>query len=189
MKAGKIDECCSGGKTLKKKGDNFIYSNQPEPHRARRQKIVSKYPQVLSLCGTEPKSAIYIGLLISLQLISLPWVMTLSPWLFVLVAYCFGASINHWLFILMHEASHYLICRHRKLNDWMLLLCNLPAIVPLGSGYKRYHHDHHNYLGQAAFDVDIPLIKEATWFSVMGLRVVWLILQPFTFAIRPLIVR
>lgn len=51
--------------------------------------------------------------------------------------------------------------------------------------FKRYHMDHHKYQGEDIVDADIPLAAEARLFNSTFGKLIWVILQPAWYALRP----
>lgn len=57
------------------------------------------------------------------------------------------ATRQHALFILFHDAVHYLVARHKRLNDLITnALIGVPQLVPVQL-YRRLHLTHHARLG------------------------------------------
>jgi len=68
------------------------------------------------------------------------------------------------------------------------MFVNLPIGLPVSISFKKYHTDHHRYLGFANLDGDIPTSFEAKLFCTTFGKFCWIILQPFIYVFRPLIV-
>ena len=51
--------------------------------------------------------------------------------------------------------------------------------------YKKYHADHHRYLGEEMNDVDIPTRLEAYLFRHPLTKMIWLAIHPLIHALRP----
>jgi sphingolipid delta-4 desaturase len=49
----------------------------------------------------------------------------------------------------------------------------------------RYHADHHRYLGDKVADTDVPLPYELPFFRHPLTKLVWMVLHPFFYAVRP----
>lgn len=149
--------------------------------------MLAKYPVIQTLMGPEKKTKYIVFVLIILQLALayftryLPW----GWWLFSI--YFFGATVSHSLYSALHELTHNLVFRSKKANHFFALFLNLPIGIPVAFGFKKYHFLHHNFLGDAKKDVDIPLKVEARIFRYSIGKFFWLLIQPFTYTVRPFI--
>merc|ERR1711976_317926 len=61
--------------------------------------------------------------------------------------------------------------------------------IPYAITFKKYHIEHHRYQGDDERDVDIPSKIEAKLFTRSFTKLIWVILQPFFYTIRPLFLR
>ncbi|AWN73935.1 fatty acid desaturase [Legionella anisa] len=166
---------------------SFIFVNEADFHRRRRKEILLKYPEVKDLFGHESKT-IYISLaLVSFQLTLAYWcrATTLFWWLFIL--YFIGATINHAIFTAIHEITHNLAFKSKKANRYFALLVNLPLGIPAAISFEKYHHLHHRHLGDKKKDGDVPVLVEAKIFNSMTGKLFWLLIQPLTYSLRPII--
>lgn len=103
-------------------------------------------------------------------------------------AYVFGSCISHSMTLAIHEISHNSAFGNSKAmwNRWFGIFANLPLGLPYSISFKRYHMDHHRYLGGDGIDVDIPTNFEGWFFCTRFRKFIWIVLQPFFYAIRPL---
>lgn len=105
-------------------------------------------------------------------------------------AYAFGSCVNHSMTLAIHEVSHNSAFGHYRAmwNRWFGIFANLPIGVPYSISFKRYHMDHHRYLGGDGIDVDIPTDFEGWFFCTTFRKFIWVILQPLFYAFRPLFI-
>ena len=108
----------------------------------------------------------------------------------LLVAYCFGGVVNHAMSLATHEISHNLAFGHTRplANRALGIFGNTIMGIPSSITFKKYHLDHHKYQGDDEYDVDIPTRVEGFLFTNTFTKLIWVILQPFFYAIRPLMV-
>ncbi|KAM9842459.1 sphingolipid delta(4)-desaturase/C4-monooxygenase DES2 [Aulostomus maculatus] len=166
----------------------WVYDDQP--HTSRRKEILAKYPEIKSLMGPDPQLKWVVSSMVLTQFLACYLVQDLSwKWIFFW-AYAFGGCINHSLTLAIHDISHNVAFGNKlaKWNRWFAMWANLPIGLPYSASFKKYHIDHHRYLGVDKLDVDVPTDFEGWFFCTPARKVVWLFLQPFFYALRPLLV-
>jgi sphingolipid delta-4 desaturase len=141
---------------------DFTRSDRSEPHRLRRRAIIKAHPEIQRLFGYDPKAAYIILGVALLQLGVAATVPNRCLWL-ILIAYCIGAALNHWLAMGIHECSHHLSARTGLQNRWVALLANIPMVVPGAMSFWRGHLSHHAHLGVERLDNDLPVPVEVRW--------------------------
>ena len=140
---------------MKEKMD-FCWSDQCEPHKLRTKQLITKYPEIRKLIGRNPYTFLVILFCVVLQT-TLAFFLRDSPWWLVLViAYFVGAFADHTLFVCVHECSHNLVFKKRKLNSLASLVANLPLVFASSVSFKKYHLKHHAFQGIEALDADMP---------------------------------
>ena len=160
-----------------------------EPHSVRRRKILEKYPEITKLYGYDNRSAIFCGFTIALQFILMYLVRDCHTIPLLLVTYVVSGTLNHSLFLAMHEVTHDLFFKSRLANRIFSHIVNLPMGVPASAFFKVYHNSHHTDLGEIGEDTDIPSRLEGIVFKGRIGRLLWLSLQSLTYILRPLIVK
>lgn len=88
----------------------------------------------------------------------------------------------------MHELSHNLGAKGVISNRFLAILANLPMGIPAAMSFKRYHMEHHKFQGEDVVDVDIPTNFEGWFFHSTARKVLWCLLQPLFYSLRPLFV-
>lgn len=158
----------------------FVYSNSPEPHRARTKAILKTNPEIRSLIGKTPATFLAIVGLVSFQLI-LCWVLRDQSWWWVMgVAYFIGAFVDHALFVMIHECAHRLIFKNPAANRLSGILANIPQIFPSSVSFERYHIKHHSFQGVMELDGDLPNAWEAKLIDNYFIgKIIWLFFYPF----------
>jgi sphingolipid delta-4 desaturase len=142
---------------------DFAVSHEGEPHSRRRRELLKAHPELRTLFGYDPRSAWTIAALVAVQLSLAALVAWTRPpvWAFVLLAWAIGAVFAHWLAMGIHEASHDLCLRSERQNRWLAILANVPLFAPTAMAFRRFHLDHHTYLGVPGKDNDLPARGEA----------------------------
>jgi sphingolipid delta-4 desaturase len=107
----------------------------------------------------------------------------------VALAYILGGTINQSLNLAMHENSHNTVfSKNYFMTRVFGIIINLPVGVPASISFKKYHADHHQYMGDNIKDQDIPTYLEAWLFQRTFTKMIWLVLNPFFYALRPVFV-
>ena len=90
---------------------DYTHSDVPQPHPQRARDILSRHPEVRTLFGRNPWTVIFVVLFVGVQ-VTVAYLASQIGWIWVaLLAYAFGAFVNHALFVLNHECAHNLILR------------------------------------------------------------------------------
>jgi len=167
----------------------FYFSYTDEPHATRRKEILAKYPQIKDLYGYDTQTKyVVLGWVVGQFLVSY-YVRSASWWMVIGLAYVFGAVANHALFLAMHEISHNLAFPKTWQNRLFGVFANITTGVPHFSMFQRYHMDHHQYQGVVGIDTDVPTSYEGLFFSNSVLKVMFIILMPLFYVVRPLMVK
>lgn len=165
----------------------FHVMSHLEPHNIRRVKILEKYPQVEKLLAKD-KSSFYWSIALNLVQLLICYLIRshISSWLHViLLAYFLGAVINHGLFVLMHDITHFTSFKSITLNQLCAILTNLPQVIPSAISFGRYHRDHHTFLGDALEDPDLPTEVEIKFINNTISKLLFICTMPFFYALRP----
>ncbi|XP_076777328.1 sphingolipid delta(4)-desaturase/C4-monooxygenase DES2 isoform X4 [Arvicanthis niloticus] len=150
----------------------------------------AKYPAIKALMRPDPHIKWTVSGMVLVQVLAC-WLVRGLSWRWLLFwAYAFGGCINHSLTLAIHDISHNTAfgtnCASR--NRWFAIFANLPIGLPYATSFKKYHVDHHRYLGGDGLDVDIPTNFEGWFFCTPARKLLWLVLQPFFYSLRPLYV-
>ncbi|XP_001367896.1 sphingolipid delta(4)-desaturase DES1 [Monodelphis domestica] len=174
------------GARVSRQDFEWVYTDQP--HADRRREILAKYPEIKSLMKPNYNLIWIVISMVLVQMVAVYLVKDLD-WKWVIFwAYVFGSCISHSMTLAIHEISHNLAFGNYKAlwNRWFGIFANLPFGVPYSVSFKRYHMDHHRYLGADGIDVDIPTDFEGWFFCTRFRKFIWVILQPIIYAFRPM---
>ncbi|KAI0071592.1 dihydroceramide delta(4)-desaturase [Panus rudis PR-1116 ss-1] len=170
---------------------DFLWLMTEEPHRTRRQAIMKAHPEVTKLMGHEPLTKYVVFFVVSLQVavaVSLRHYSPWSPW-FIFCAYAIGGTANHNLFLAIHEITHNLAFKGVKANKALAVFANLPIGIPYSAAFKKYHIEHHKFLGEDGVDTDLPSRLELLVLNNVFGKVFFATFQILFYALRPGIVR
>jgi sphingolipid delta-4 desaturase len=153
---------------------DYIHVARVQQHTSRRREVLLAHPEVRDLAGPTPASALWVGALVISQL-SLALMLADRPWwLWLPVAYFVGATIDHALWVLIHECTHNLVFRRPILNRLTALVANLPFVMPAAQSFGRYHLLHHQHLGEIDYDADVPGPVESRVVRTTLVKAAWL---------------
>jgi sphingolipid delta-4 desaturase len=169
--------------------NDYLYRNDPEPHRARNTAIRKAHPEVKKLEGPEPLTkwvvlgtvTVHVTLAILCRNLSWPW--------FLLATYAISGTFQANLFLAIHEVTHNLAFSDYKKSRLLAMVANMPLVIPYCITFKPYHQDHHKYQGDHHVDTDIPTQWEAKMTQNPLGKFVWLFFQIFAYALRPCLLK
>jgi len=169
---------------------DYIWSYTDEPHATRRKEILAKHPEIKNLFGYCPWTKYKVIAEVSLQILT-AYLLRDSPWsLIVFLAFVWGGTINHSLELANHEISHNLAFEYPLTNKlFNICVTNLPLAAPLAVQFQKYHMEHHQYQGVDGVDSDVPVKWEGRFFITPFRKFLWLLLQPFFYCFRPMLVK
>ena len=140
---------------------DFVRAAYAEPHAGRGRELLAAHPELRTLAGPQPASAWWIALLVSAQ-VGLAIALARQPWyVWFPAAYVVGATIDHALWVLIHECSHNLVFAARLANRVAALAANLPLLFPAAMSFCKYHLLHHRHMGELELDADLAGPMEA----------------------------
>ena len=153
--------------------------------------FVEKHPEIKELMIVDHMFKYEVLTLFFFQVALIYLISKLNPsWgLLLLFTYVVSGTVNHALLLAIHEIAHNMAFGHAKpmRNKLFGIFVNLPIGVPMAVSFKKYHMEHHKYQGHEELDTDIPTAMEAQLFRNTFGKAVWMFLQPFFYALRPLI--
>ncbi|XP_038074782.1 sphingolipid delta(4)-desaturase DES1-like [Patiria miniata] len=170
---------------------DFAWVYTDEPHLTRRKEMLKKYPEIKRLMGHDVNIAYIMVAMVIFQILT-AYLLRNEPWMtIVIVGYCFGGVINHAMSLALHEVGHNLAFGHSRpmWNRIIGFIGNCVIGVPVSISFKRYHQDHHKYQGEEHLDPDLPSDWEGYLFRNAPTKMIWMLLQPFFYAFRPMLRR
>lgn len=177
---------------------DFYWSDQKEPHISRRKEILKKYPEITKLYGVNPRMKysstfwviVQIAIALNIYRVFDYFENPFYAWgIFLLITYFIGATIEHALFLAVHEITHYMAFKKKWPNNILAFVANIPIVFPYAMSFKYYHALHHWEQGKEGSDADIPLPGEAKLFKGFFGKSLWYSTQIFFYAFRPMFVK
>ncbi|MFI5178491.1 MAG: fatty acid desaturase [Vicinamibacterales bacterium] len=162
------------------RASDFIRVTYAEPHGGRGRQLLAAHPELRALAGPRPATAGWVVVLVASQL-ALAVALAGAPWyVWLPAAYVAGATIDHALWVLIHECSHNLVFPSRLANRGIALLANLPLVFPAAMSFCKYHLLHHRHLGEMEMDADIAgpvearvvggsAVRKSVWLAALAL--------------------
>ena len=175
-----------GGQDLNGTGmTGFVQASSEDPHRKRMRQLLAAHPELRRLVRNEPISALFVAALVVIQ-VGLAFALSDAPaGLMLLTAYTAGPVLSLGLWALIHDCIHDLVFRSKRANAWLMILANLPLLVPAATSFRKYHIMHHRFQGDPTRDGDIPTEMEARLVGSCPLRKsLWLLAMPLIQCLR-----
>ena len=172
-----------------KQREDFSYDDNKEPHLTRRKLILEKHPEIKKLYGPDTLMVYKVAAVLLLQFFTMLWVRDQSWAVFLFVAYAVGGTANHALSLASHELSHNLAFKTPRYNTYLGIAANFGMGFPASATFKRYHMEHHADQGVNGVDVDVPTEWEGRVFRGVPMKILWVLMQPAFYALRPMYVR
>lgn len=176
---------------------DFIQGDEAEPHAKRRNEILKKHPEVKDLMGYEWRTKYIVAASVLLQ-VAMAWLTLNWTWpSYIAAIYVIGATVNHSLFLAIHELAHNLGARTATQNKFIAMFANVPIGIAYCITFKPYHMEHHRYQGHDLVDTDIPsqwegyfITNTATGYIDHTFRkAVFMTCQIFAYAFRPMLTK
>jgi sphingolipid 4-desaturase/C4-monooxygenase len=165
----------------------FLPATPEDPHRARARELLERHPEIRALFGPDRRTAALAAGIVAAQLaMGLALARAEAPLVAVVAAaWLVGAHAAHALLAVIHEATHGRVFGSASLDRPVLLLANVPLVVPFAVPLSHWHLVHHRALGQEGRDPDLPAAWERRWFGRgVASKVAWQVLFPFVQAFR-----
>ena len=166
---------------------SFTWSDDDEPHAARRKEILAHHPEIKDLMGPDLRLLPCVLAMVAAQFGWAYLSKDLSWTLYLLSAWVVGGTISHSLSLAVHELSHGLCFEDEFANELLGMVANCAQGVPSMITFKRYHMEHHRYQGVDGLDVDVPSDLEGYIFQGVLGKTLFILLQSLTYSIRPLL--
>jgi len=154
---------------------DYIRVTGPEPHVDRGRRLLAAHPELRQLAGPMPVSAAWVVGLVAAQF-AIALAVAHRPWyVWLVAAYLAGATIDHALWVLVHDCAHNLVLASRAGNRIVAIIANLPLVIPSTISFCKYHLLHHLHLGELDYDADLPgpvesrIVGDTSWMKAAWL--------------------
>jgi sphingolipid delta-4 desaturase len=183
----KTEQPATSFSSFDKDKTNFHKMDHIEPHSVRREQILTKYPEIKKLFKKEPKTILWVFYIHLIQFYMCYMIYYYNfDWNKIpFLAYGIGAALNHGLFVLIHDITHFNVSKSEKNNKLLAIFANLPQIIPSAIGFGRYHKDHHSFMGDQIHDPDIPTMWEIQFFNTFYKKLIYMLFMPLFYGLRP----
>ncbi|CAG8666182.1 2817_t:CDS:2 [Dentiscutata erythropus] len=138
----------------------FANDNLDEPHLKRRTTILSQYPEIERLYGYDFSTAVIAIISTMVQVIAtyvFSHLLVDWNWAIVLFSFVIGGSMTQIYSAVIHETAHCLAASTEMQNRILGLIANIAIPIPIAMSFRRYHLEHHAFLGVNGIDLDLPL--------------------------------
>ena len=153
--------------------------------------VSAKHPEIKQLMVYDPHFKYEVMAIVLFQFFMVYIVAnTQMSWLYLtLITYLVSGTMNHSILLAQHDITHNNAFGYTRplANKIFSLFANLPIGVPMAISFRRYHLEHHKFLAHEYLDTDVPTAAEAVLFRTSLGKAIWLFLQPFFYALRPLV--
>ena len=152
-----------------------IHVTYPEPHIGRMKELLKAHPEVKTLFGPNPWSAVFITGVVLTQVALAYFCRDLGFWPILALSWLVGAVLNHSMFVMIHDATHNLVFRGSTANKFWGIISNLPIVFPGAIGFRRFHLLHHRYQGEFDNDADLAgptemkVVGNSWWRKILWL--------------------
>jgi len=154
---------------------DFTYVEYPHPHVERGRQILAAHPELRALARPFPATALWVSALVASQLVLAILIGDRAWYVWLPIAYVVGATIDHALWVLIHDSCHNLVFGWRAGNRLVALLANVPMVFPSAMSFWKYHLLHHGHLNEIDFDTDVPGRTESQVVGASSMRkTLWL---------------
>jgi sphingolipid delta-4 desaturase len=153
---------------------DYIHVTRLQQHALRHREILRAHPEVRDLAGPSPSSAAWVAPLVGAQLALALALQSAAWWIWLPIAYIVGATIDHALWVLIHECAHHLVFRRPIWNKLTAIVANLPLVFPAAHSFVKYHLLHHQHLGEIDYDADVPGPVESRVVRTSLVKAAWL---------------
>jgi sphingolipid delta-4 desaturase len=146
------------------------------------------HPEVGKLMGCSHALKYKIIAAFLVQWASLELLKGAPLWMTFVCCYTLSGMITGSMTLALHELSHNLGAKKPIWNRVLSMIANTCMGIPAAATFKRYHAEHHKFLGEHHIDVDIPTYFEGNWFKNGHLsKMMWLFFQPAWYSLRPMV--
>ena len=144
---------------------DYFHVAHPEPHIGRTKELLKKYPEIRTLFGHTPSTAVWAICIVGVQFSLAIGLENAAWWVVILAAWILGAFLEHALFVIIHDCAHNLVFKRPSWNKALSIIANLPGFFPAAIGFRNFHLLHHRNMGELGWDADLAGPEEAAWIG------------------------
>jgi len=166
---------------------DYVRVDHNQMHMNRRKEILQKHPEIKKLQGRYLGTFAYTLFCVGTLTLLTYLLKDMSYLVNVIAALTIGATIDHSLWVLIHDYTHESVFEGALMNKLGLLIADMTHVLPAAVPFRHYHRMHHGYLNETYSDPDMPALWEDRIFghSAIG-KALWLASFPITQPLRNL---
>ncbi|KAG0440373.1 putative sphingolipid delta(4)-desaturase/C4-monooxygenase [Dictyocoela muelleri] len=132
----------------------FAIDRHDQPHFKRKKQIMTENPQIQNLYGYSTATKYWAFSIAFLTIVGCFVASKIENIIiFFIFCYFYGATLAALSGIIIHECCHLLAGKSVVENQIIGFIANVPLLIPVSASFKKYHLDHHQYLGVKGKDL------------------------------------
>ena len=88
---------------------DYFHVAHPEPHIGRTKELLKKYPEIRTLFGHTPSTAVWAICIVGVQFSLAIGLENAAWWVVIFAAWILVAFLEHALFVIIHYCAHNLV--------------------------------------------------------------------------------
>jgi len=128
---------------------DYVRVDNNQMHHNRRKEILQKHPEIKKLQGRNMYTFACTLFCIALMTLTTYLLREQSILVNVIFALVVGATIDHAMWVLIHDYTHESVFEGALANKIGLLIADMTHVLPGGIPFRHFHRMHHGKLGDS----------------------------------------